>query len=247
MQVQQNLGWRASQLPPTAAAVRVASTPGSGGSAALGSMHPAAAAHAQNSLGVGMSGSGYLLLYLTGVSAVLKSLGVINSRTKLAGASGGAVQAAVTCAGADHARQYAAYSHLMAACRATHSCRGVLDTFVRAGVPVLLDDASAAACSGRLFVAVTQAQAGGQRDAALLLGPQWSSKAAMVDAAAASSYIPAISGASPVTRGLARYGIPAAYDGVFTDAMPSPPGVCGACSCVCVVRARASSTHTRVA
>lgn len=182
-------------------------------------------AHANGSLGVAFSGSGFLVPYLTGVAAVLHSLGVITNTTKLAGASGGAVTSVQACAGASWADVHQANLQLAAACRATDNCRGLLDTILRIGLPAQLSTRSPAACAGRLFVAVTQATGKGAPDTGLLLGPDWSSPEQLVDAAVTSSFIPFISAPSAVTNALARdTPAPAAYDGAFSDPLPSPPG-----------------------
>ncbi|KAF6261671.1 hypothetical protein COO60DRAFT_1699722 [Scenedesmus sp. NREL 46B-D3] len=106
-----------------------------------------------HTLGVGFSGSGFLILYFTGVTAVLQSLGIINNNTRLAGSSGGALTAAAIC------------SNVV----------------------------------GNI-----------------------SSKGKLLDAVAASSYLPFWSGPSAVTS---IKGLPAVYDGGFSIPLPCPPGV----------------------
>jgi predicted acylesterase/phospholipase RssA len=70
-----------------------------------------------SSLGVGYSGSGWLILFFTGVTAVLKELGIISNTTRLAGSSGGSANAAATCAGIHPVQQYHSLKDMADYCR----------------------------------------------------------------------------------------------------------------------------------
>eukprot|EP00882_Tetradesmus_deserticola_P001342 GHRQ01001453.1.p1 GENE.GHRQ01001453.1~~GHRQ01001453.1.p1 ORF type:complete len:362 (+),score=85.62 GHRQ01001453.1:231-1316(+) len=175
-----------------------------------------------NTLGVGFSGSGFLILYFTGVTAVLQSLGIINNRTYLAGSSGGAVTAAATCSNVPAAtRQLATNMDIAAACRPTVGCRGSLDSVLRKSASALLPETVTEQCKRRLFTTFTEARRNNQTDLPQVL-TNISSKGALLDAIAASSYLPYWSGPSAVTS-LGR--LPAVYDGGFSYPLPCPPGV----------------------
>ena len=110
--------------------------------------------------------------------AILRSLGIISNSTLLAGASGGAVNAAAVCAGLSPAQQFHAMRDTAAICRPTRACRGFLDTAVHKQLQATLPDDSAQHCNSRLYVAVTQAQPAGQPDTPLLLGSKLDRQAA---------------------------------------------------------------------
>lgn len=183
----------------------------------------AAAAAQHGAAGVGFSGAGFLILFYTGVAAVLQRVGVLLPETPVAGVSAGMITASLLCSGVPISEQLAANLALADRCRSSGACRGFLDSAVRAGLSDTLPADAAARCSGRLFGGVTQARPGSQRDTGVLLGPAWASRQKLIDAVAASSFLPGQSGGL-VTTTLAP-AIPAAYDGGFSNALPTPPGV----------------------
>jgi hypothetical protein len=174
-------------------------------------------AFASQTLGVGFSGTGFLILYEIGVlgafcvtlpclstrhrtdahtdtrrrclapphAAVLRSLGIINGATKLAGASGGSLVAAAACSGASNVFQTS--FDITVRCRASMGCRGSLDSVVRAALPGVLPPDAAQRCSSRLFVAVTEARPDNQTGGCIAGGPQgrlvvWSTRLQLLKA-----------------------------------------------------------------
>lgn len=61
------------------------------------------------------------------VAAILKHLGIITDTTRLAGASGGASVAVLTCANVTAQQQYRDQLSLASRCRASANCQGILD------------------------------------------------------------------------------------------------------------------------
>lgn len=183
-----------------------------------------AAAAADGTLGFGFSGSGFLLFYFVGVSSVLRNLGVINSSTTFAGASGGSINSAVACAGVDASQQFDAARTTARSCRPSNGCRGFLDAALHKQLQTILPNDAAQRCSGRLFVVVTEAQPRRQPDTPLLLGSNWTDNQQLVLALRASSYIPVQSGRAATLKLPWLPGNVAAYDGGFTVGIPCPPG-----------------------
>jgi hypothetical protein len=183
-----------------------------------------AAAAANGTLGFGFSGSGFLLFYFVGVSTILRSLGVINSSTSFAGASGGAINSAAACAGVDAPQQFSALLTTARSCRPSNGCRGFLDAALHKQLQTVLPADAAQRCSGRLFVAVTEAQPQGKPDTSLLLGSNWTDNQQLVLALRASSYIPVQSGRAAALKLPWLPGAVSAYDGGFTVDVPCPPG-----------------------
>jgi hypothetical protein len=155
---------------------------------------------------------------------ILKQLGVINNATKLAGTSGGAITSAALCGGMSDSMALTTNLNIAARCRPTDACRGFLDRAVRDELNAALPLDAAARCNGRLWVTVTQARPKNQTDVGLLLGPNWTSRPQLVNAAAASSFIPGVQSGGLVTDALKGEGIPAAYDGGYALDLPTPPG-----------------------
>jgi hypothetical protein len=185
---------------------------------------PVAAAAQNGTLAFGYSGSGFLLFYFVGVTSVLHSLGLIINTTKLAGASGGSINSASACAGVSIPTQFQALRESARTCRPTKGCRGFLDSAVSKELSSTLPSDTAQRCSGRLFVAVTQAQLQGLPDTPLLLGSNWTDRQQVLYALRASSYIPVQSGRS-ATFALGFLQPPVeAYDGGFSVQVPCPPG-----------------------
>lgn len=101
----------------------------------------------QGQLGVGFSGSSFLIFYFVGVSSILQHLGIISNTTRLAGSSGGSAVAAAACAGVDPAHQFSSLLGLADTCRPSQGCRGYLGTVVSCtpSSPLKLQNAAPAA------------------------------------------------------------------------------------------------------
>jgi hypothetical protein len=177
-------------------------------------------------------------MYHVGVTAYLRSLGIINSNTKFAGASGGSVAAAFSCSKATGAQSTfrSSVAALNVACRLTFSCRGTLDATLRTSLLGVLPANVASDCTNRVWVAVTNATANPASDTRAFVTVDAASsgflnasaqRARLSESLAASSYIPRFSGPSSVTRPGANIGAPVAYDGVGTDPLPVLPGEWG--------------------
>lgn len=178
-------------------------------------------------LGVGFSGSGFLILYFTGVVAVLQKLGIVTNSTRLAGASGGSAVSAMSCAGVPGRTQYQAALPLAQRCRAASNCEGYLDRGFNATLSAVVPSTAARDCSGRLWVSVTVARPGNETDINKLLGGNWSSRGEVISAVRLSSFIPSFSAPAATLQlpELEPAVGPAGYDGGFTLNLPCPPGV----------------------
>jgi len=109
-------------------------------------------------------------------------------------------------------------------CRMSQGCRGYLDSALHKQLQATVPNSAAQQCSGRLYVAVTEARPAGQPDTPLLLGPDWADKQQLVLALRGSSYIPAQSGRRAALQ-LPWLPPPGeVYDGGFTVQIPCPPG-----------------------
>lgn len=167
-------------------------------------------------------------MYHVGVTAYLRSLGIINSSVKFAGAPGGSVAAAFSCSKASGAQGMcrSAVASLSVACRLAFSCSNTLDATLRTSLLAALPANVATDCSNRLWVAVTNAAANPAADTKVSVTVDVASsnetdqRVKLSAALAASSYLPCFSGPSSVTRP----GAPVAYDGVGTDPLPALPG-----------------------
>ncbi|KAF8065656.1 KIN4A [Scenedesmus sp. PABB004] len=212
------------------------------GTSPLAAAAAAAAGSAAGTLGVGFSGSGFLILYFTGVVASLQAAGALSaSSTHVAGSSGGALTAAAVCAGVPPERQRAANLALAARCRPSLACRGDLDRAVRGALDALLPADAAARCTGRLAVGLTLARAR-QRDVPLL-ATNFTSRAQLVDALAGSAYLPFWSGPNATTR----FDGEPVYDGGFSLPLPCPPGVAVCVRVAASPPANASAPHAKPA
>lgn len=100
-------------------------------------------------------------MYHVGVTAYLRSLGIINSSVKVAGASGGSVAAAFSCSNTNTAQGTfrSAVVALSTACRLAFNCKGSLDGTLRTSLLAALPASVGTDCSNRLWVAVTNAAA----------------------------------------------------------------------------------------
>lgn len=82
-------------------------------------------------------------------AAILRQLGIINSSVRLAGASGGAAAAALTCADVPLQQQFSSLQGMAAACRPTKpACQGFLDRQVNGSLSSAMPANAAALCSG---------------------------------------------------------------------------------------------------
>jgi hypothetical protein len=161
-------------------------------------------------------------MYFVGVSSILKHLGILTPTTKVSGSSGGSVAAAMSCGNVPTREFLAAAKILANTCspQLALNCRGTLDGAVRLGLLVALPDDVHTACQGRLWVSVTSARSNLLPDVERK-ATTFSNRTALLQALAASSYIPGISLPSPANTRVT--GIGAAYDGAFTNPLPVPP------------------------
>lgn len=166
-----------------------------------------------------------LLSLMCTPAAILKHLGVINSKTRLAGASGGSANAALTCANVPLQQQYSDLFRMATTCRPAGGCAGFLDTQGQAVLMHGMTPKSAQDCSGRLFVSVTAAYPDGKPDVNVLIGPDWRNTQQLQAAVRASTFIPLQSGRSATVQlpELAAWG-ERMYDGGFSGDMPCPLG-----------------------
>ena len=133
--------------------------------------------------------------------AILKQLGIINSTTRLAGTSGGAATAALTCADVPFQTQFSNLQAMATACRpTTPACQGFLDKQVDSSLSAVLPANAGGLCSGRLWVSLTQAKPDGQPDTNVLYGSKWSSTQEITSAVRLSAYIPGVSGPSATLK-----------------------------------------------
>ncbi|KAI8473192.1 MAG: hypothetical protein J3K34DRAFT_519202 [Monoraphidium minutum] len=182
-------------------------------------VHPAITALQQGTLGVGFSGSGFLLFYFFGVLSHLLDAGVVSQRTPMAGSSGGAITAlAAGCCGRQPSDLFDDMAATAEACRRERQCYHTLDAAVRRQLSETLPTDVAARCGGTGFVAVTRVAADGP-DLPVVLGRDYIDRNDVIEAAAASSFLPFWSSPAPFTavRGFD------AYDGGFTSPLPCPP------------------------
>lgn len=166
-----------------------------------------------------------LLLYCQPLHlpAVLRQLGIINNSTRLAGTSGGAISSVLACVNLPVQAQMLNLLALTTAGRAAPVGEALRADPVRASLSGVLAGASVQQCSGRLWVSVTEATPSNQPDVNVLLNSSWSSADQLAAAAAASSYLPGLSGPSATTQ-LPDLPARAFYDGGFTQMLPCPPG-----------------------
>jgi hypothetical protein len=168
-------------------------------------------------------------MYFVGVHAILKSLGIINSSTKFAGASGGAVAGAMGCGDVHPAVFMRTAKSLAFACGTVpitsitgSNCQGSLEAVIRAGLLAEFPQDIHTRCSDRLYASVTKAQLNPAADVEVKVS-HFPSRDAVVSTCAVSSYIPGFAGPTTVTTA-PSIGVPVAYDGVATNALPVPPG-----------------------
>jgi len=155
---------------------------------------------------------------------VLRSLGIINADTKLAGVSGGAITSAAACQNMPLASEYDINIKTLKLCRSKNNCKGTLESELRSALITPDAIGSAQKCKGRLHVAVTAAKKNPETDTGLLLGPNWSDDIQVLNALTTSAYLSHFAGEAAVTDALKDDGIPEAYDGYYTSAIPTPPG-----------------------
>jgi hypothetical protein len=158
------------------------------------------------------------------LAAILKQLGIITSKTRVAGASGGSINAALTCSSMPLQQQYTDLSKLASMCRPARGCAGSLDKEVEAALRNALPADAAQLCSGRLWVSITAATPQNRSDENVLLGSSWKSNAELISAARLSSFIPGFSGGSATKQLPEVASVGNAYDGGFSQNLPCPPG-----------------------
>eukprot|EP00879_Flechtneria_rotunda_P012288 GHRR01012834.1.p1 GENE.GHRR01012834.1~~GHRR01012834.1.p1 ORF type:complete len:332 (-),score=78.65 GHRR01012834.1:553-1548(-) len=180
---------------------------------------PSAAVQSGAGLSFGFSGSGFLIFYFTGIVSVLQSLGIVSSSTSLAGSSGGAITSAAVCSDVPAVQQFRTNLHLATKCRPSHGCKGFLDDVVREHLAAALPEDAVQRCKHRLFVALTLARPDNESDVPLLV-ENFTSQQQLMDAVAASAYLPFWSSPEPVTEFEGQ----AVYDGGFAYPLPCPPG-----------------------
>jgi len=180
------------------------------------------------------------IMYFVGVSAILRSLGIINTTTRLAGSSGGAVAAAMNCGNAPIPTFITAASALAGSCRIINNCNGTLDIVARAGLFAALPADVHTRCKvapftstspSRLYISITNARQS-NTDVEVKVS-SFSSRTTVLNACAASSFIPRFSGIGILplrpllfTTATSGLGVTGAYNGVCTNPLPQPPSEC---------------------
>jgi hypothetical protein len=153
----------------------------------------------------------------TGAFYTLVELGIVDANTKVAGASAGALLSMAHCSGYSATQTLDVVQALAAECRARANCQGSLGDAVTRKLQAMAPPDAHRRCSGRAFISISMGSIGSPTN---LLASAFTSKADIVAAAAASSFIPVWSGAPTTTfRGQP------AFDGAFTAPQPCPPGV----------------------
>lgn len=184
---------------------------------------PAAAAlldaFAQGNIAISFSVSGFLISYFAGIYAIFSQLGIITENTKIAGASSGGLMALAHCSGAAP-KLPAIVAELSERCRRRANCQTTLDRGVRALFKKSIPPDAYKRCSGVAYVSITSDKFP-TIGADNVLVSDFKSNEELVDAAAATSYIPLWSGRDLTTK---FKGVDA-YDGFFSDPQPCPPDV----------------------
>lgn len=128
--------------------------------------------------------------------------------------------------------RYTSNINTLKACRVANNCVGTLDAVLRLNLAFTGKIGAWNRCKNKLYIGITQAQpapawllTGPRPDPGLLLGPNWSNDLQLINAVATSSFLPGRSASlMPVTAAMALDGIPTAYDGYYTQQLPTPPG-----------------------
>eukprot|EP00775_Hariotina_reticulata_P008759 gene8759-8938_t len=142
----------------------------------------------------------------------------------LAGSSSGSLLSTSLCSGARPEAVMASISELAKYCRDNNNCQNKLDQAVRVQVKKLLSPNAYQRCSGTNFISITQGRFP-SKNAKNLLVSQFKSNQELVDAVAASSYIPLWSGNVGKREWTAQFKGESAYDGFFSNSQPCAPGV----------------------
>lgn len=160
-----------------------------------------------------------LLISFTGIYALFSQLGVISERTKIAGASSGGLMALAHCSGL--APQLPTLVRdLSALCRQRANCQTSLDRVVRETFEKAIPPDAYERCTDVGYVSITSGKFPSM-PAENMLVSAYSSNKEVIDAAAATSYIPLWSGRNTTTRFRGRE----SYDGFFSNPQPCPPNV----------------------
>lgn len=166
-------------------------------------------------------------MYFVGVHAILRSIGIINSSTKFAGASAGSVAGAMGCGDVSPDTFVRTIKGLSFVCGtvpvAGSDCKGSLEAIIRAGLLAELPMDIHTRCSNRLFVSVTKAEPNPAEDTEVKIST-FPSRDAVISACAASAYIPGHAGPTTVTTAAAEVDVPVGYDGAAANPLPVPPG-----------------------
>lgn len=156
---------------------------------------------------------------VAGIYAILSQLGIIAQDTKIAGSSAGGLIALAHCAGlADRLPEVVA--DLSDRCRRKANCQKSLDRGVRDVFRQHLSADAYQHCTNVAYVSITTDKFP-KRRAKNLMVSHFRSKKDLVDAAAATSYIPMWSGKNLTTKFQGKD----SYDGFFSNPQPCPPGV----------------------
>jgi hypothetical protein len=165
-----------------------------------------------------------LLRCISTVAAVLQHLGIISSNNSVAGASGGAINAALTCSQVPARTQYDALFGLAARCRAANNCQGILSATLGTELSLLIPVNASKLCNKALWVSVTVAKPNGTNDTSALLGGNWNSTQEILAATLMSNYLPGFSRPSATVKFAELRSIGSGYEGGFTQSLPCPPG-----------------------
>jgi hypothetical protein len=141
-----------------------------------------------------------------------------------AGTSSGALLSTSLCSGAKPEALMAGISELAKYCRDNSNCQNKLDQAVRVQVKKLLSPNAYQRCSGTNFVSMTQGKFPSSKAKNLLVS-NYKSNQELVDAVAASCYIPLWSGNVGKREWTAKFKGESAYDGFFSNSQPCAPGV----------------------
>lgn len=161
-------------------------------------------------------------MYFVGVTAVLKQLGIIDSNTKMAGSSGGAVIASLHCSDVSTDIALGTLSVMSSICRSSADCKHTLKALQIGGLANTYPDDAHSKCSGRFFASITEARPNPEPDTEQVVS-SFPTRNSLIQAVLASSYIPGYSARSTVMLP-SELGVAAAYDGVCTNPLPVPPG-----------------------
>ncbi|GBF95267.1 hypothetical protein Rsub_08298 [Raphidocelis subcapitata] len=188
----------------------------------------ALAAHRAGSLGLGLSGGGFIIPFMLGVIQMLYvELGVMKYSMPVAGASTGSICASVASGLVPVQQMCDTIARTSNKCRDKGNCFGVLQAVVQAAANELLalDAAEQANRMRNLYVAVTYPSPLGLEPAEVKLISQFSNRSDLIGAIDSSTYIPYWSGPLLTTK----YRGADVYDGSMggngAGFLPCPPNL----------------------